>query len=674
MSRRAARRGRRGPRRSTASPTRSWSDRRRPRPVVLGIPTRGVPLARRLAARIARLRGRRRPGRLARRHPVPRRPAAARRPGRWSAPTCRPAGIDGRAGRPGRRRPLLRPHRPGRPGRAARPRPAARGPAGRAGRPRPPGAADPGRLRRQEPAHRTRSENVRVLLAETDGEDAVLHRAATGGARERECSQRERRDAVRHLLLRGRPDPRRRAAGARHRRGSTRSWPAASQEAAHAARPHRGQPLLRGLHPHPDLVRGWRPSGCPRTSSTSPPRAPACPRASAQGHRADPGGDGRRRRRRAALASGAPHRLRTGWIRGSVVNAGDGTHEHPTQALLDAYTMRAARLGPPWTGLPASVDRRRRPALAGSPGPTCCCCHPGRRGDPGRAADAAAGRASRPGRAAISYDLDAELPKARRGDDAAGAAGADGRRVLPDRARVQPPVRPGPARGWRCCRDHAIVMHPGPMNRGMEIAAEVADVRARSTIVEQVTNGVSVRMAVLYLLLGPARDHADRGRPGMSSYADQGRRGRTAGRPPTCWSEDGVIAEVGSGLRRPAPRWSTPTGWSRCPAWSTCTPTCASPAGRTPRRSRPAPGAAALGGYTAVHAMANTDPVADTAGVVEQVWRLGREAGLVDVRPVGAVTVGLARRAAGRARRDGRLARPGCGSSPTTGTASPTRC
>ncbi len=51
--------------------------------------------------------------------------------------------------------------------------------------------------------------------------------------------------------------------------------------------------------------------------------------------------------------------------------------------------------------------------------------------------------------------------------------------------------------------------------------------------------------------------------------------------------------------------------------------------------------AAALGGFTAVHAMANTNPVADTAGVVEQVWRLGREAGLVDVHPVGAVTVGL---------------------------------
>ena len=53
--------------------------------------------------------------------------------------------------------------------------------------------------------------------------------------------------------------------------------------------------------------------------------------------------------------------------------------------------------------------------------------------------------------------------------------------------------------------EHAIVMHPGPMNRGMEIAAEVAD-SPRSTIVEQVTNGVSVRMAVLYLLLSGGTD------------------------------------------------------------------------------------------------------------------------------------------------------------------------
>src|SRR5450756_1329786 len=51
--------------------------------------------------------------------------------------------------------------------------------------------------------------------------------------------------------------------------------------------------------------------------------------------------------------------------------------------------------------------------------------------------------------------------------------------------------------------------------------------------------------------------------------------------------------------------------------------------------------AAALGGFTAVHAMANTDPVADTAGVVEQIWRLGRHAGHCDVQPIGAVTAGL---------------------------------
>jgi aspartate carbamoyltransferase catalytic subunit len=56
----------------------------------------------------------------------------------------------------------------------------------------------------------------------------------------------------------------------------------------------------------------------------------------------------------------------------------------------------------------------------------------------------------------------------------------------------------------RALPSHAIVMHPGPMNRGMEIAPEVAD-STRSTIVEQVANGVSVRMAVLYLMLGGQR-------------------------------------------------------------------------------------------------------------------------------------------------------------------------
>ena len=73
--------------------------------------------------------------------------------------------------------------------------------------------------------------------------------------------------------------------------------------------------------------------------------------------------------------------------------------------------------------------------------------------------------------------------------------------VLPDRARVLAAATASTARGWRRCQDHAIVMHPGPMIRGMEITADVAD-SDRSVIVEQVTNGVAVRMAVLYLLLG----------------------------------------------------------------------------------------------------------------------------------------------------------------------------
>ena len=75
-----------------------------------------------------------------------------------------------------------------------------------------------------------------------------------------------------------------------------------------------------------------------------------------------------------------------------------------------------------------------------------------------------------------------------------------------------------------CLDDDAIVMHPGPMNRGMEIAAEVAD-SVRSTIVEQVGNGVSVRMAVLYLLLGGTSPHDD--------LPDQGRARPTAATPPT---------------------------------------------------------------------------------------------------------------------------------------------
>ena len=226
--------------------------------------------------------------------------------------------------------------------------------------------------------------------------------------------------------------------------------------------------------------------------------------------------------------------------------------------------------------------------------------------------------------------------------------------------------------------DDAIVMHPGPMNRGVEIAAEVAD-SPRSTIVEQVTNGVSVRMAVLYLLLAGGTDRQRRrGGDGMSSWLIKGVR-VLGGEPSDLVLADGIVAalEPGGPPRRPprrARRCSTATVSSPCPGWSTCTPTCGSPAARTPRRSRPAPGRRALGGYTAVHAMANTDPVADTAGVVEQVWQLGQAAGHCDVHPVGAVD-----RRPGRASSSPSSARwptapPASASSPTTAGACRTRC
>ncbi|MDF5756801.1 aspartate carbamoyltransferase catalytic subunit [Spongiactinospora sp. TRM90649] len=194
-------------------------------------------------------------------------------------------------------------------------------------------------------------------------------------------------------------------------------------------------------------------------------------------------------------ASGAPHRL-AAWVDGSVVNAGDGTHEHPTQALLDAFTMRR-RLG---------VLDGRRIAIVG---------------------DVLHSRVARSNvlllhtlgaevtlvapptllpvtveswPCEVSYDLDSVLPKSdavmmlrvqkeRMNDAFFPSAREYSRRYGLDRDRLA-----------RMPED-AIVMHPGPMNRGMEIAAEVAD-SARSTIVEQVANGVTIRMAVLYLLLG----------------------------------------------------------------------------------------------------------------------------------------------------------------------------
>jgi aspartate carbamoyltransferase catalytic subunit len=193
--------------------------------------------------------------------------------------------------------------------------------------------------------------------------------------------------------------------------------------------------------------------------------------------------------------SGAPHRL-AGWIKGSVINAGDGTHEHPTQALLDAYTMRQRmgriedlRVTIVGDIIHSRVARSNVLLLATLGAQVTLVAPP---------TLLPVGIETWP--VEVSYDLDSVLPKSdvvmmlRVQRERMGAAYFPStreysRRYGLDRDRV------------RLLTDDAIVMHPGPMNRGVEIAAEVADSK-RSTIVDQVTNGVSVRMAILYLMLG----------------------------------------------------------------------------------------------------------------------------------------------------------------------------
>jgi aspartate carbamoyltransferase catalytic subunit len=204
-------------------------------------------------------------------------------------------------------------------------------------------------------------------------------------------------------------------------------------------------------------------------------------------------------------ASGAAHRL-AGWVRGSVLNAGDGTHEHPTQALLDAFTIRrrlrgtgaAGARGAGLDGLRVTIVgdvlhsrvARSNVLLLSTLGAEVTLAAPP------TLLPLAVG--SWP--CAVSYDLDSELPKS----DVVMMLRVQQERMS---AAYFPSVREYSRRyGLDTARmarlpGHAIVMHPGPMNRGVEIAAEVAD-SVRSTIVEQVANGVTTRMAVLYLLLG----------------------------------------------------------------------------------------------------------------------------------------------------------------------------
>jgi aspartate carbamoyltransferase catalytic subunit len=205
-------------------------------------------------------------------------------------------------------------------------------------------------------------------------------------------------------------------------------------------------------------------------------------------------------------ASGAPRRL-ADWVSGRVINAGDGTHEHPTQALLDAFTMRQ-RLGGPdqrGTGLDGvrvtivgdvlhSRVARSNVLLLDTLGAEVTVVAP----------PTLMPYAVETWPCKASYDLDAELRKT----DVVMMLRVQQERMS---AAFFPTVREYRRRyGLDTGRmallpERAIVMHPGPMNRGVEIAAEVAD-SPRSTIVEQVANGVTVRMAVLYLMLGGAAE------------------------------------------------------------------------------------------------------------------------------------------------------------------------
>lgn len=216
-------------------------------------------------------------------------------------------------------------------------------------------------------------------------------------------------------------------------------------------------------------------------------------------------------------ACGAAHRLaHSGWTRGSVVNAGDGTHEHPTQALLDAFTLRRHLVGGggPATGADLTGTRlaivgdllhsrvaRSNVLLLHALGAEVVVVGPPTLLPVGVTAWPCA----------CSHDLDTVVSGGFGDLDAVMMLRVQAERM---NAAYFPSEREYSRRyGLDAQRvgqlpERTIVMHPGPMNRGLEITADAAD-GPRSTIVEQVSNGVAVRMAVLYLLLAGALEDVD---------------------------------------------------------------------------------------------------------------------------------------------------------------------
>ena len=197
-------------------------------------------------------------------------------------------------------------------------------------------------------------------------------------------------------------------------------------------------------------------------------------------------------------SSGAPYTL-SHWVSASVLNAGDGTHEHPTQALLDLFTIREHF--PSFEGLRLAIVgdiRHSRVARSLTFGMAKMGGEVTLVGPPTLIPPEATAWG-----AGVSHDLDAVLPKL----DVCYML-----RVQRERQRQQffPSVREY-SRLWGLSRtrvdalpDTAVIMHPGPMNRGVEIASDVADL-PRAVITDQVTNGIAVRMSLLYLMLGVDR-------------------------------------------------------------------------------------------------------------------------------------------------------------------------